>query len=146
MRKLTIQDVAGEENFIHFDPVHGQRIFAVQRLLAAIRAEQVPPVMVAVDPEFAQWMRANNRGIEQHRLDRLTHAIVDAADPILLLVQEDGQMLLVDGSHRFVWLAEQGVPEARAWIMPPDVWQQFVVDGELAGLTEEALQRLPSGL
>lgn len=143
---LTLRDIHGEQVFIHFDEVDGrQTIFAVQRLIAHLKAQALAPVLVDVDPDFAAWMR-ENRGIEAHRLDRLSQAVIDAADPLVLVQLPDGQVLLVDGTHRFVWLAEHGQREAVAWIVPETIWRAFVVGETLDGLTDDVLRTLPSGL
>lgn len=136
-------DMGSETIFTHFDPATGlQRIYAVDRLLAHLKAYQ--PYLVPVDPEMARWM-VEHRGLEAHRLARLTPEIVAAVPPVIFCRQADDAWLLVDGTHRYVWLAERGVKWILGYMAEPSDWEPFIVEPK-PELTETVLRSTYSGL
>lgn len=137
------RELGHETIFTHFDPETGeQRIYAVDRLLAHLAVYQ--PYLVPVDPDMARWM-VEHRGLEAHRLARLTPEIVAEAPPVIFCKQADGTWLLVDGTHRYLWLAEHGVKWVLGYMAEPSDWEPFIVEPN-PELTETALRVMDSGL
>jgi hypothetical protein len=104
---------------------------------------KVEIVLVPLTKEGALLCR-NARGLEQHRYDRITEAVIDNL-PVIFCLQEDGTGLLVDGTHRYARAWDLGYDEIRAYVLQPDQWKSFLLV-VAEGLTAEELLKQDSGL
>lgn len=103
--------------------------FAITQLVAALSAAhakgKIEPVHIPIEADFAQYC-LTNRGIEQHRLDRLTEKHLE--EPLVFAQWAGGTQLLIDGHHRYVKHSQLGHEIAPAFILPEVLWRLFVID------------------
>lgn len=97
---------------------------------------------VVIDPVVAESY-AKIRGIEPHRYDRLTAKCVEW--PVLFCMAPDGSATLVDGNHRFVWLARHGYKTIRSIVVPEPDWRPFEVIN-FHEMTAEDTEKIWSGI
>ena len=100
---------------------------------------------VPITSEAAEICK-NQRGVEQHRLDRLTEKSL--LHPAIFCLQEDGSAVMVDGTHRVVWAWDHGYREIYGYVLKPEVWKPFILplkDYE-KGMTGEELLKKDSGI
>ena len=141
---IPASDISHEVVFTHIDNVDGvERHFAVERMQKYLDQINYPISLVAVDKNFAHFCRVN-RGIEQHRLDRIK--ISDLAKyPIIMGSWPDGTTVTFDGHHRYVKAAMLNIGAINARILPESIWRQFqIADGPTLG--EEFLKTKHSGI
>ena len=118
-----------EEIFTHIPDDGGPQItYAVTRMMlhCGLPDSGVEKFIVPVDEEHAKYCLAQ-RGVEQHRLDRLAEPWLWL--PLLFIAQPDSSHLLADGTHRYVRLWQMGVKETAAFMMTWDQAQPFIVEG-----------------
>jgi len=119
--------VSDEIIFTHVAPATRKVThFAVSRLEAHLRAHPVEMARVAMNYDFARDAIVN-RGIEEHRLKRITRRIIKTNPVIFAYDPLDDTHLLIDGSHRYVKAAMLGMDHIIGYIVEPDLWQQYVV-------------------
>lgn len=127
--------ISGEIVFSHVDDrTNVVRHFAIERIVKHVERMAVRPPIITfpIDPVFAMYA-VTGRGIEQHRLKRIT-----AQDliqyPIMLAhmpgVARDvqGEHLIIDGNHRYVAAAMMGWKELHGYELPPALWEEFLVN------------------
>ena len=88
-----------------------------------------------------------NRGVEEHRLARLYEggpAVIEA-QPIIFIKQEDGSMLLVDGTHRYITAFMLKMANVPAYFVPWLVAVPFIVE-DAPDVDPDALMNSFSGL
>lgn len=120
--------VMREEAFTYIDDENGgkQTTFAVSRLRRYCEAHNIEKVKIPVEQHHADrfW---TTRGVEQHRLDRLR--LEDLTKPLLFILWKDHDIIMLDGTHRYVRLFQLGVPECIAWVVEDRaVWERFIID------------------
>lgn len=129
--------------FSHIDDKSGeQTTFAVDRIIKYCLDNKVGAVMVPIEKQFVDHC-INKGGFEADRLHKLYGKRL--MFPMILIDTEDGDHLLIDGTHRYVKHAFMNHKIARAWVLSPAIWRQFVVTGE-PKLTRGQLQSMSSGL
>lgn len=120
---------------------------AIQRIeaqcIAAVLKGIAKVCTVDVDPEHVECLRAK-RGIEQHRLDRITARVLKH-NPIIMAEMPDGSSLIIDGNHRYVKAWMLGKPTIRCIFVPEKVWREYVVTGIPPHLAEKCT-KLHSGI
>ena len=130
-----------EALFTWIDPdTHEQLTFAVDRLVAAVAALEI--VLVPVDQEVAERYR-RERGIEQHRLQRMTPDALQ--QPICLATMPDGTHLMIDGHHRYVYAASIQAHSIQAHLIPEETWKECLIT-DMPHLSEEFILNTESGL
>lgn len=118
----------GDTMFTMFDDKTGEQTdFAVERLRSFCEAN-LPVRILAVTKEHAHHIMLN-RGIEQHRLDRLT--VEACVTPLIFChFNKDDSWMLVDGSHRYVKIAlAYGGEECMTYMVEEEQWRPFTVKG-----------------
>jgi hypothetical protein len=134
-----------EVAFTYQDPDTGEvTTIAVERLardpdLLALEVFLIP-VIREVAEEFLR-----DRGIEQHRLARITADDLDKY-PMMIAIWPDGSHLTLDGHHRYVKAHNLGLPHAQARMIPETIWGRYVVEGVPELLDIEALAKSFSGI
>jgi len=83
------------------------------------------------------------RGYEQHRLDAITQEIIDK-NPLTFIVDTDRQLLMIDGTHRYIKAWDLGNRTIRAYVVEPDIWQNYLMPVD--NISAEDLLKSPSGL
>jgi len=126
--------ISGEIVFSHHDPLDDTvRHFAIERICTQIeRGGLKPPIVeVPIDPNFAAGAMVF-RGVEQHRFERITP--VDMAHYPLVVAHMPGtardfpgELLLIDGSHRYCKAWMLGWKTLRAYVLEPEEWEKFLV-------------------
>ena len=143
------EPVSGEIVFSHVDDKTGEvRHFAVERLCKYLETCAAPPPIITfpIDQQFAKYAYTLRR-VEMHRLKRIMADPAQiAAYPIMLAhmpgVARDtqGEHLVIDGIHRYVAAAVLGWSELRGYEMPPELWEQYLIDiPEILDRTREKL-------
>lgn len=118
-------ETKGEQIFTHFDELTGkQTTFASQKLSNWCKTSGIKPVKIPFSKEFVTLCFAR-RGIEEHRLARLTPAQLD--EPILFCQMPEGSWLLVDGTHRYVRSYLEGAKTCQGWMLEERLWRPFQV-------------------
>lgn len=132
-----------EEIFNHIDDVDGKRTtFAVTRFRTYCEAHE-GVWTIPITKENAEFCR-RNRGIEPHRLARLRPE--DLQKPLLFVLWPNGEHLMIDGTHRYVQLADLDIAQGNAWVVDDrEVWEQFTV-ANVPNYSEEQLLRSNSGM
>jgi hypothetical protein len=121
---IDVRDIGPTEQlFTHQDEDGTLTTYAASRL-AAFCEMHVPRSRVAIEPEAAALFNAV-RGVEPHRLQRL--GTRELLTPLVFVHLPDGTHLLVDGTHRYVRLAQLGVPDAPAYLVSWEAAQPFLV-------------------
>lgn len=94
-------------------------VSAIMRvMLDMFEQGEIEPVLVPMDAHFAEYCR-HHRGVEPHRLNRLTPEALRT--PILMLQLPDDTYLLMDGTHRYVYAQSIGRAEILCFIVPQEV-------------------------
>jgi len=135
---------ATEQIFTHIDPETGvNTTIAATSLSSHLRKIGYPIVRVPLTAWDAKVLR-EKRGIEKHRLARLT--VLCTRYPLLILDWLDGHThLIADGTHSYIWQQAHGYRDAIAWLVPIAIWQPFVVSG-LPEISEEKILSSFSGI
>lgn len=117
----------GEIIFSHKDEKTGSvSHFNVTRLQNSILYSLRPTVNIPVDANYAKFC-VENRGIEKHRLVPLIGKTIKI--PISVLIWDGGTHLIVDGHHRYVASALNGMESVPGRMIPKGIWEKFVVIG-----------------
>lgn len=117
-----------DELLVHIDPDSGVvRHFnasEAQRMAVACLEKGTAELMlgVALDMEFVDMVR-HCRGIEEHRVKRLTEPYL--SKPILGVWMDDGSMLTIDGHHRLVRRADEGMTTFDVIVFSE--WAEFLI-------------------
>lgn len=126
--------VGGEITFSHEDDVTGKvRHFAVERMVKWVNEHPMERYIIPIDPIFAKFA-FTCRGVEMHRLTRITPADVAAYPIIMVRSEEFGRddrgtaTLMVDGTHRYCAAAAWGWKEIPAYIFEEGEWERFLID------------------
>lgn len=129
--------------FHHVDADTGRNtVLAIGRMLEWCKAQKLEVHRIPVDPAFVSFC-FQNRGIEPHRLARLTAA--QCKEPLIFCRWYDDTFLLADGHHRYVRISLDGGRWCNGWILTPEQWEPFVVDGADEA-TPQILQTMFSGI
>lgn len=116
-----------EQVFTHKAEDGTLRHFAADRLFRYCVGTGHEIVLVEIEPGYNMVIR-EKRGIEQHRLDRLTDDMLLL--PVLYAMDvTPGTGLLIDGHHRYVRVAERGDTVIPAFVTQPKLWSRFLVEG-----------------
>lgn len=120
--------LTGEVIFTHVDDHTGEAMhFAIDRLNKYINERGAERIRAGIDMEFAATMPVR-RGLEQHRLDRITVEDILVYPILLAHIPEREEHLIIDGSHRYFKASTMGWPEIPAYVLEPDVWRNFLID------------------
>lgn len=95
---------------------------AIMRVLMDMFEQgQIEPIWVQIDAGFIPccW---KDRGIEKHRLARLTPDALKV--PVLFMAEPDGTHLMLDGTHRYVYAHTIGRRDILAFDVPLDVGEK----------------------
>lgn len=149
------EPISGEIVFSHVDDITNDvRHFAVDRLAKYLTTCAVPPpiIEIPIDPVFA-IAALRVRGVEQHRLIRVS-ALDICNYPIMLAripgVGRDSEKiegLIIDGIHRYCKAAFYGWTSIRAYLLEPDLWEQYLVDiPEIADDTRRKMEGQARGV
>jgi hypothetical protein len=139
---LQAKDLGVEVIFTHIADDGTQTMFAVERMVKWCADTRQRIYETPVDVDFAKFC-LERRGIEQHRLNRLT--ALDLIVPVLYCEWPDGSHLLVDGHHRYVLAARLGRKTIRGHVLKERQWRPFVVEGA-APVSQAALANTFSGI
>jgi hypothetical protein len=119
-----------EECFTHVDEVTGvHTTWAAGALyqFCVDNPDKVEPGTVPVDEEHAHFC-FTHRGVEQERFAAFVQHPEFLKKPILFVRMPNGSHLLVDGTHRYVCLYALKIPTARAYVVPYDIAQPFIIE------------------
>ena len=135
--------------FTHITPQGLTRHFNIDEADRIVRSRSFPIIPIYVDPEFAQQCFID-RGIEQHRLDRLQpqhllSPLYFAHLPPTHNVDHKDRHLLIDGHHRIVRAYQLGWENIPAYVLEPEVWETILIHG-LRDFTPEELQSKHSNI
>jgi hypothetical protein len=100
-------------------------LVAVQPLLDAIEAHQIPLTYTAIDPVQVTKMIERNIVLPEHVLELATTRLMK---PIVLGIHETGEELILDGSHRYVLMGLRNMKRVPSYTVYPALWRQFEVD------------------
>ena len=119
-----------DEIFTHIDEDDGTvrhiNASAMARAVASLlSAGRVTQIDVWMDPEFVEYTR-NRRGLEEWKLKRLCEPYLSR--PLIGIDWPDGSVLLVDGHHRLVTLADKGLETYSMYRFPIGEWEVFLVE------------------
>lgn len=147
--RLTADDLgAGLVMFTHVGEDGEQVTYSIhhmQKLVSALyKAGKLRAAYVAVDRDFAKYCQTN-RGIENHRLERITAEMIKTR-PIFMLEMPDGSHLLADGHHRYVKASKLRLRTIRAFLLPKEVWEPCIVHGMPLIADPKQFLAAPSGL
>jgi hypothetical protein len=117
-----------EVAYTYQDPDSGEiTIIAVERLMRDPDMLALEIFLIPVLSEIAAQFR-DERGIEQHRLARITADDLDKY-PMMIATWYDGSHLTLDGHHRYVKAHILGRQDTQARIIPETIWGRYVVEG-----------------
>jgi hypothetical protein len=107
-------------------------------------------MMSPVEKHFAEWAM-ENRGVEQHRLERITPTelvspLCYCEFPTPASLGGGISHLLVDGNHRYVKAAMMGVKLLPARVAPETLWRKFQVEGIPLEIAEAFVDSPGSGI
>lgn len=128
--------ISGEVVFSHVDDGDGVlRHYAIDRIVNYIEHAPVRPEIIEfqIDAVWAAFA-LTHRGVERHRLERITPADL-AHYPIIMAHHPDGkgrpdhqgQHMVIDGHHRYCKAAMLGWRTLRAYVLPPELWEQYLI-------------------
>lgn len=130
---LKMSDVdANEECFTHiYEGV--ATMFAVAQMKKSPEYLALEIFETPVELKFAEWV-IKNRGVEQHRLDRITvqdllaYPVTYCIFPTPESLGGGFSHLLVDGSHRYVKASQLGFNTLFGRVVPENLWRKFQVE------------------
>lgn len=135
---LDLINLSNMQVYTHYDEVEGQIDIAVGLLDAMCRRANIPTILIPVEPQYAKVVR-KQRGLEPHRLNRLTIEICESNPLLFLDFSRTRTQLLADGNHRYYRLYYFGRRQARAWLLPEAAWRPFQIAGMPQQSEEECL-------
>lgn len=115
-----------DEIFSH-DPGEGKPIRHFNATKMFIWAHAIPGVehcTINLDKSHAAFIH-RMRGIEQWKLDRLKEPYLSLP---LIIIEDEGGHVTVDGNHRYVKLVEMGREATTAFIFPKGTWENFLIE------------------
>lgn len=142
---VHLYDTVGHVVFTHVEngKTRAWSITLLDRIMKqALDRGYLEPVEAEVDPEWAEYC-VQNRGIEEHRLARLSDEALDS--PVYGFMEADGSFLMVDGHHRYVYAARMGYPTIKTAIVPKEVMDLVEIEG-VPNLNPEAVLNMKSNL
>jgi len=116
--------------------------WAAEELAEWCKRTKQPLSLIPINKEFAKNCRAF-RGVENHRFGKFAKEGVK--EPMLFLTMPDKTHLLVDGTHRYVFLAEHNAPVGMAYILQEKDWRPFVIE-DYPQFDEHLLHTMHSGI
>jgi len=139
-RKETEQAVAQlkfpdkQETFTHVDNDTGKsRSFLIETMQHFVTDYPACADLIyqwlPIDKKVSDYMRTN-QGIEQARLDRLCDPYLSA--PLLAVLWPEGELTIVDGSHRVVKNFEMGEKKLKCVIFKYPFWENFLLPEEVS--------------
>lgn len=120
---LNIPD-PNNQVFHHKDEQGVYRHFHINTLMRLVRVHRCPLLTCEVTEEQGKFITANH-GIEERRI--ATMPLSNLSEPGLLCKFPDGTDLIVEGNHRFVWLARHGMETMEFYEIPEEVWKQSLL-------------------
>lgn len=117
---------------------------AITRLIKYCEKTNHETQMVPVERETASRFIAM-RGVEQKRILAMPPEVF-LMKPMLwvedmrTLSSNGGFHDCWDGHHRYVRLFLEGYDKARAWVVKPMIWKQYIIDGLPVKTAEEILR------
>lgn len=116
-----------EQVFTHEDEDGTLRHFASERLFNYMKGSGREVVSILLERDYVSTI-LTKRGVESHRLNRLTPEQLEI--PVLYLEGvSPGTHLLADGHHRYVRRAQVGCTDIPAYIAEPKLWKRFMIEG-----------------
>lgn len=147
--------VSGEIVFSHVDDRTGEvRHFATERIQRDINAGLLRPkeILADINPVFA-LAAVTIRGVERHRLDRVTaqdicnYPIMMAHIPGVGRDDPAREHLMIDGTHRYVKASFLGWKSIRAYELEPEMWEPYLVNvPEIDDFTREQMAAQARGV
>lgn len=83
-------------------------------------------------PEQTLEEIVQQHGLEQPRLDSMT--LLEASEPVIVGLWPGGTHILIDGGHRRYFWAKQGVTKLKGWVVPTEIWMQFLFNPNAPGV------------
>ena len=124
--------------YTHVEPSTGEQThIAVSEIESWLKVQNRKPALVPLDPSMARHFE-RMRGLEPHRLNRLTRAT--ATVPVLFLHMPDKTWLLADGNHRYVWLARAGYKSLLGYLVEEHEWRPYEIYNVPLISTDEMLK------
>lgn len=116
----------GDEVFTFIETDGTHRLFHVTALRNSKEVKRLPIRQFAITHEQFLFIM-QKMGIEPHRVARLRGK--ENLDPILLADMEDGFMILINGSHRYVarYLDKHEFIDGKA--IPKRIWEKHLITG-----------------
>jgi hypothetical protein len=115
-----------DQVFTQVMPNGANVVYAATRIREHCMRTRARVHLVALQLDHVMLIK-HQRGLEK---DRLLQAIMTTHhSPLLYLHQEDGTHFLADGSHTYVARYLRGQRYSLAYIVPREVWQDFIVTG-----------------
>ena len=141
---IPIDELSGKDTI--FTHVEGdvQTMIAVGRLMQWIEKTKPEVFEVEIEPDFAKYCVVR-RGIEQHRLDRITKSDLRKY-PIIYLQWPNKSFMICDGYHRYVRASMLGRKWIRSYVLTEEEWRPFEVDTGNKKVTQDALLTMFSGI
>ena len=102
------------------------RHFAITTLNKSPLVLGIPPNLAPIDHSCLSFL-LEKRGLEHHRLDRITKDII-FGDPIIM-AEWDKTWLILDGNHRFAKAIMLDMKVIPARFLPRTIWEQFLIEG-----------------
>lgn len=135
-----------DECFTHIAEDGTQTTWASKALYAFCEAnpDKCEKVLAPVDEDHAKFC-VEQRGVEQDRLQALAENIEYLKKPILFVKMPTEDMLLVDGTHRYVCYYAAGVPSIPAYVVPFEHAKAFIIE-DAPTMDEKALMTEHSGI
>lgn len=75
--------------------------------------------------------------IERHGLERSRMAsmtLKEASEPVIVGAWPDGTHTLIDGAHRRWFWWKRGINGIKGWVVPKEVWEQFIFNPNAPGV------------
>lgn len=127
-----VSEIRREETFT-FTPDNGPE-FTIRsgKLREWLLAHAMHKVIDLTFPEQPLEELVRLHGLEQPRLESMT--LLEASEPVIVGVTEDGTNILIDGGHRRYFWAARNVVKLKGWVVPHAVWSQFLFDPTAPGV------------
>jgi len=142
---MKLKDVdVNKPVFTHVDMKTGECItLAAQELADWCKRTNQPIQIIPIEKQYSEFNR-ENRGVEEHRFKKFE---LDGGvkEPMVFCTWPDGTHLLVDGTHRYVWLAEHNAHFGAAYILDEKDWRPFVIE-DYPTLSAAQVRKLTSGI